>query len=563
MALRTLYQTLLDSDLARLRVIAQQWSITLLAERRADLAAELADAMARVEAVDRVWEELPEDQRAALYDLQRHGGARPWAVFTRRWGQIRPVGPGRLERESLWREPISPAEGLWYLGLVQRAFDPRPSGAVEMAFVPDELALYLPEPPPHHVPPPEPTPPPRHVIAGDDGLADDLVTLWAALRQRALPPDAERHDAPVRAQCHAPAAPRLALLKTLAVEQGWLHRDEDNRLHLSPEPTLAWLQSEAWAQWATLAQAWMTSAGWNDLAHVPTLRLDPPKAWPNDPLTSRRAFLDILRQCAPGVWYDLADFVAYARAHATDFLRPDGDYESWPLRDAQTCAALRGFDHWDAVEGALVAHYLTGPLTWLGWLDLGRADPAFPPGAFRLNAAGAAFLELGDPPALAAPDPVAVLADGGLRVPARRRYGRFQLSRVAQFAAWDGASYIYRLTPRSLARAAQQRITVPRILSFLEEATGQPLPDTLRAAIQNAAQSDEAARLERVWLLRVPDPAALAAPGIQRCVVETLAPGVALIRHRDKARVLTLLLQAGILPDVQESGREAALSEPR
>lgn len=563
MALRTLYQTLLDSDLARLRVIAQQWSITLLAERRADLAAELADAMARAEAVERVWEEMTENQRAALHDLQRHGGARPWDIFTRRWGQIRPVGPGRLEREALWREPISPAEGLWYLGLVQRAFDPRPAGAVEMAFVPDELALYLPEPPPHHVPPPEPTRPPRHIIAGDDGLADDLVTLWAALRQRPLPPDAGRHDAPVLAQCHAPAAPRMALLKTLAVEQGWLHRDEGDRLRLSPEPTLAWLQSEAWAQWEALAQAWMASAGWNDLAHVPTLRLDPPGMWPDDPLASRRAFLDALRQCAPGVWYTFAEFIGYVYEYVTDFLRPDGDYESWSLRDAQTGAALRGFEHWDAVEGALVAHYLTGPLAWLGWLDLGRDDPAFPPSAFRLNVAGAAFLGMGDPPDLAVPDPVAVLADGGLRVPARRRYDRFQLSRVAQFSAWDGASYTYRLTPRSLARAAQQRIAVPRILRFLEEASGQPLPDTLRAAIQNAAQSDEAARLERVWLLRVPDPAVLAAPDIQRCVLETLAPGVALIRSRDRARVLTLLLQAGILPDVQEFGREAVSPEPQ
>ena len=44
MALRTLYQTLLDSDLARLQVIAQQWDIPLIAERKSDIAAELADA---------------------------------------------------------------------------------------------------------------------------------------------------------------------------------------------------------------------------------------------------------------------------------------------------------------------------------------------------------------------------------------------------------------------------------------------------------------------------------------------------------------------------------------
>lgn len=564
MTLRTLYQALLDSDLARLRVIAQQWEVALLADRRADLAAELADAMARAEAVERVWEGMAADHRAALHDLQRHAGELPWATFVRRWGQIRLVGPGRLEREELWRAPISPAEGLWYLGWVQRAFVPRQTDAIEMAFLPAELALYLPEPPPRHISPPDATRPPYHVLPGDDSLADDLVTLWAAAQQQPLTPGAGKHEAPLLAQLHAPATPRLALLKTLAAEQGWLHLDEQERLRLTPEPTLAWLQSTNWAQWATLARAWLESAQWNDLARLPTLRVDPPGVWPNTPLANRRAFLEILRQCAPGVWYPLEGFIEYARAQHTDFLRPDGDYESWPLRDAQTGAALRGFDYWPLIEGTLIAAYLTGPLAWLGAVDLGRDQPTLPPGAFRLTAAGAAFLDMGEPPTLAAPGPVALLAEGGLRTPSRRRYDRFQLGRVAHLAAWDAESYIYRLTPRSLARAAQQRIAIPRILGFLEEATGQALPAHLRTAIQIAAgapQDGETARLERVWLLRVPDPAVLTTGEIQGLLLETLAPGMALIRQQDKARVLALLLQAGILPEMGEITEAAAVGE--
>ncbi|HQE98776.1 MAG TPA: hypothetical protein PLG06_03460, partial [Anaerolineae bacterium] len=120
MTLRTLYQALLDCDGARLRVIAQQWDVALKAEARPDAAAQLADAMAHAEGVERVWEGLPPAARAALEDLLRRGGVLPWAIFTRRWGQVRVVGPGRLEREELWRTPISPAETLWYWGLVFR-----------------------------------------------------------------------------------------------------------------------------------------------------------------------------------------------------------------------------------------------------------------------------------------------------------------------------------------------------------------------------------------------------------------------------------------------------------
>ena len=100
MALRTLYQTLLDSDFARLRVMAHQWQVSLTAERRGDAAAELADALARAEAVDRALADLSEDALVALHALLRHDGALPWSIFTRDWGEVRSVGPGRLEREE-------------------------------------------------------------------------------------------------------------------------------------------------------------------------------------------------------------------------------------------------------------------------------------------------------------------------------------------------------------------------------------------------------------------------------------------------------------------------------
>jgi hypothetical protein len=543
MALRTLYQTLLDSDLARLQVIAQQWDITLIAERKSDVAAELADAMVHAEAVERILAGLDADARAALDDLLRRGGALPWAIFTRCWGELRAVGPGRLEREELWRTPVSAVERLWYLGLVQRAFATWPAGQVEMAFVPEELHLYMPIPASLEVMPPSPATPPVHQVPGTDVLADDLLTLFAALQMETFAPVVTDEK---MAWMRLPQA--SALLETTALEQGWLRRDEQDALRPVAEPMLAWLQADSWSQWAALVRAWMESTRWNDLAAVPTLCPDPVREWPAEPRSVRQAFLDLLQHCVPDSWYTLADFAAFVREQNMDFLRPDGDYDAWALRDAATEKPLRGIEAWDAIEGAWIAFVLTGPLFWLGMVDLGAATSSGAPTHFRLSTAGAALLGPGDPPALPEPQPLRLREDGVITVPLRCRYARFQVRRIARPLEWD-QDYRYRLTPASLMSARQQRIPVARILTFLEEATGQMLPAHLRTAIESAYQGDELVQLEQVWLLRTSDPAVLERPALRRFIRESLGEGMALISASDRAKVLAVLARSGILPE--------------
>ncbi len=557
MALRTLYQTLLDSDLARVRVIARQWEIPLTAERRPDLAAELADGMARAPAVERALAALPPDERAALDDLLQQGGQLPWATFSRRWGLIRAVGPGRLEREELWRTPISPAEGLWYRGFLQRAFQETSTGPVEVAFVPEELRLYLPAPPPLQVTPPEPVAPPAHIIPGDDSLADDLVTLWAYLQNepvRLAPLDEHqtwppRHREILLRRFSEPHETRLDLLEALAREQGWLRQDEEGTLRPVAEPLLAWLKADRWAQWESLARAWLESTRWHDLAAVPTLRADPALGWPDDPLTARRALLALLKTLPSGVWYSLTGFMELVRATSPDFLRPDGNYESWSLRDAQTEAPLRGFAAWDAVEGALIAFLLTGPLAWLGLVDVGSVAPTTGITAFRLTAAGAALLGLDAPPALPAPLPLQFQPDGTVRVPTARRYERFQLSRIAQ-PVDQSVPGRYRLSPRLLLQARRRAIPLERITAFLTEATAQPLPPGVLRALERAYQSGDEVRLDQVWVLRVRDPAVLERPTLRALTQERLGTHAALIREADRARALTFLAQEGVLVEV-------------
>lgn len=562
MALRTLYQTLMDSDMARLRVIAQQWGIELLAERRADISAELAEAMARVEAVADAWRTLDPEPRAALEDLLRHESAMPWAAFTRRWGRIRMVGPGRLEREALWQSPISPAESLWYWGFLQRAPAIGSTGtSVDMAFVPESLALYLPAPPPLEVPLPETTSPPLHVHAYEDHLCDDLAALFAYVQNHDVHSDPtgtwpDRHDLTFARQLRVPSSARR-LLQAIALEQEWLELDERSVLHPVPKPMLDWLRAERWDQWETLARAWLDSQHWNDLALTSTLRAEPDRGWPNDPLYTRQNVLEILARCTPGVWYPLEGFIAHVREYTPDYLRPNGDYDAWNLRDALTDIPLRGFEAWDAVEGALLATLLVQPLAWLGIVDLGSTNPLLPFNSFRIGDLGTALF--GESDFLTLPLPEAVELEPGaiLNVPLGRRYEHFQLSRIAEAVDKTGGSYRFRLTSASLSHGRQQNIPLPRILDFLSEATTQTLPAALRKAIERAYRQSGQVQLARAWILRVKDPDLLNYEEVRDLLQERLSPRVALIHASDVARLSTILIQAGLLVDV-----EAFLEQP-
>ncbi len=551
--MRTLYQSLLDSDLARQRVIARLWSIPLTTNRRADIAAELAASMASGEAVLRAREALPPEALAALEALQRHNGAIGWAAFTRRWGEVRAVGPGRLEREALWENPISPAETLWYHGFLYRATVIDEQGlSHEVAYIPPDLMLYLPPPPPLILPEPPTAAPPLHPVAIGDRTADRLAVLWGQIQQTSAPLRSGRLPAPLlqrlRRRLGLPRT-QVEMLVTLSLEQGWLQTDERNLLRPDPRQALEWLRSDRAEQWATLFTAWRESRHWNDLAAIPSLRPAEGTNWPNDPLRTRQAFLDLLHPLTPGVWYDLPAFVAYLHEHHTDFLRPDGDYDRWALHDARSGAPLRGFDHWMEVEGALIVHTLLYPLHLLGVIEVGPRWEGLAPDRFRLTEAGAQLLQ-GEIPSLAPPPPLEVDRDGTLRVPAGRRYELFQLHRIADWC--DDDLYTYRLTPASLTRARRQRIEIGRILAFLEEVSGKPLSAPLKAALERAYRRGSEIRLVHGWLVQSKEDVPLQEEAVRPFLRERLGRRAALFDERDTARIRRALISLGLLPDVKE-----------
>ncbi|MDF1512943.1 MAG: helicase-associated domain-containing protein [Anaerolineae bacterium] len=548
MALRTLYQAYLHSDIGRLRIIARQWGLEPQAVRHTDLAAELVSAILDAEKISQVIAALPLSNRDALDDILRRGGMMPWSSFLRRWGPMREVGMGKMEREELWRDPCSPAEALWLLGLLQRDFTEDLSDPIEMAYIPEQLQLYIPEPDPAiiHSLQPEETDSEGASYSVNDTMAEDLVTWWIAI-QKAQATDVEN----TLAQLHKPVYLRESLCRTLSLEQDWVRFDQEQDVHMNPEPVLKWLRADLWTQWSSLARAWVESMQWHDIDYIPSLYVDPANDWAPNPLQARQAVLDWLPQCKVGSWYSLIKFVAYIKSYTPDFMRPDGNYERWAPRDRISDRPLRGFESWDDIEGAYIRFLMTGPLSWFGIVDVKKAQNDNHSDIFQLTHAGAALLGVGEPPHIPAPTRMTIEHNGILLVPNQRHYERYQLSRIAQLESFDTVSQ-FRITPRSLKRAQQRNIPLPRIINFLEQASGQQIPSQLGTAMERSYHQHSYASLQHLWLLRVPEMNDATIPALQDYIVEQLTPTILVIQERDRACVIAILYAQGILVDVSD-----------
>jgi len=570
---KTLYQSLLDYDMALLRAIAQRRGISLPSNRRREAVQVLSEALAQPEAMARIWEELNPEEREALLALARAGGRMSAAVFTRRFGEVRPMGPGRLAREQPWCSPMSPAEGLWYAGLIYRAFAPldEQGPMVEFVYIPTDLLPLLPEaqptPPPFPV---EPVPPPAHIRPGTTALVEDVCaflgfcqtvevrpgrdgslpsSVVTALERRFLEPDAPE------AEQRRGDPPRLSFLRHLCHRLGLIHL-RGGRLKPSPDPAQEWLQAGRGEQLRRFQEAWRDDPHWNELWRVPSLRCED-TGWRNDPRAARRRLLSHLARCPVDQWLSISSFIAAVKATDPDWLRPDGDYDSWYIRDAASGRYLMGFAHWDQVEGRLIAYFLIAPLHWLGIVSLGysgeESAPASGCRSFRLTPWGAAFLGLGAPPADPPSQPLHIQPDLTVLVPGTAsQYDRFQLSRIAQWEA-TGDPHRYRLTQESIGRALQQRIPIDRILSFLERASGGQIPSNVTATLRAWAARFGQVRLRRALILETASPRIMqelqALPRTRACIKKMLSPTTALVSEEDAAELQAALRELGYLLD--------------
>lgn len=554
----TLAQSLHPHDLGHLRILAEHWGLDLSAPEARAALPQLSAALLDAELIAEVYAALPPEAQNALQTLLENEGRLPWPQFTRAFGEVRAVGPGRRDRERPDRSPISATELLWYRAFIARAFFDTSTGAQEFAYIPDDLQPLIPPAHPKETPTEilegllllgrAATPGERaHPIPADDSLLDHICTLLAALRLN-LPSPLLGKAPRARAEL-LPFA--ISLLRTAnLLDPAGLPDVEATRAHL---------EAERGAALAQLFAAWRASEAHNDLHHVP--HLQPEGEWHNDPLGTRLFVLSLVSALPAAAWWSLSAFLADVRRDFPDFQRPAGDYDSWFIRDKRTGEFLRGFEHWEVVDGALIRYLITGPLHWLGVLDLAVPDedtPSRDATAFRLSGWAAQLLGNGTPSNFQLENvPLHVRSDGRVSVPfLAPRAVRYQIARFCQWEEPTSHEYRYRLTPHSLEQALDQGLQIRHLQTLLARAASNVPPNVVKALARWEQRGTEA-RLQPALILRLGSPELLQTLRTSRAarfLGDPLGPTTVIVKPGAGEKVLAILAEMGYLGEIIEGG---------
>lgn len=520
-----LFHSLRGYDLGHLRIVAGLWGVELRSTEAQDAAHELALGMREARLAREVLNSLPSEAAAGMRSLGRAGGRVSWPVFARRFGEVREMGAGRRDREKPYLKPESTSEVLFYRGLLARAFFDTDKGPQEFAYVPDELLpLVRPEakagvrstgqPLGRRATPAER----RHILAASDRILDDATTYLAALRIGETPA-----NDPVLS----------GLLKAAGLTEGE---------HLQAEAVKAFLEAPRQEALTLLVEAWQDSARFNELRLVPGLICE--GEWRNDPLATRQFLLDQLAAIPAGAWWSLASFVEGIKSRSPDFQRPAGDYDSWFIKDSAG-AYLRGFESWERVDGGLIRFLITDIMYRLGLLDLAGASEE-EPAAFRMHTADGAARS-----SKAEAGKLKVASRGTVNVErAAPRAVRYQLARFCEWEQEKEDGYHYRITPRSLTRAAHQGLNPEHLLVLLARHADAGVPPALVKALKRWEAQGTEARTEMQTILRVSRPeiiVQLRKSKASKYLGEPLGPTTILVKGAASQKVAEALAELGIL----------------
>jgi len=563
----TLAQSLHNHDLGHLRILAEHWGIELTAPDVRTALADLTAALLDATLVSEIILALSSESQKALETLVKNEGRLPWPQFIRSFGDLRAVGPGRRDRERPDREPISSAEELWYRALVARAFFDTSSGAREFAYIPDDLLPLIPATPEDESKTEISEGQPRlgraatseeraYPIPADDRLLDHICTLLAAHRLQIDP--TSQFSPSFDSQTPAPPNPLLTFTTTLLNTAHLLGSNnlpdiENARTHLEAP------REEALAD---LTQAWLQGQEHNDLHHVP--HLQPEGEWRNNPLDTRRFLVGLIAAIPGDRWWSISAFLADLRRDFPDFQRPASDYDSWFIRDTRSNEFLRGFEHWDDVDGALIRYLLTGPLHWLGILDLAVPDEdlnledtaAFRRSKWATHLLGWASDQFESAALRNFPledAPIHVRSDGRVNIPfLTPRTARYQIARFCQWESPTSHEYRYRLTPESLEKAIDQGLKIQHLQTLLAR-HAQNVPPNIVKALSRWDQRGTEARLQSTLVLRLGSPELLKAlrnSRAARYLGDPLGPTTVIVKPGAGEKVMEALTEMGHLGEV-------------
>ena len=553
-----LFDSLLKQDIGHLRIIAEFWGLEL-DSKSADAAREkLTVSLLDPKLLAELTDTLPPEADSAITYLVNVGGRIPWPTFTRKFGDIREAGAGKRDREKLHLKPASAAEILYYRGLLARAFFDTEKGPQEFAYIPDDLLSLLnrEENTPALVSgikleraekkeeirkssgvqesealgrPASPAEKGLEALA-NDFILDDVTTLLAALRMGKAPGSDGSLSVPQQS----------AALQNLLTAANLVRQNIPQT-----EVVKNFLASSRQAALKMLQEAWVESQAFNELHLMPGIICE--GEWTNQPHETREFLLNLLDAVPENKWWSLNAFVRDVKQKYADFQRPAGDYDSWFIKRASDGQYLRGFQHWDEVDGALIRYFITNILFWLGQVDLSIAEESNQPTAFRIINIESRIPIIED-------RKLHVSSQGKITAPRLTpRVVRYQLARFCEWDEEKNEQFKYHITTNSLAKAKEQGLKPEHLLSLLVKYSDGGIPPSLVKALKRWEVNGTEARVQTQVVLKVSRPEILEEMRKSKAgkyLGEVLSPTAVIVKSGAIQNVMDALTELGLLTEV-------------
>jgi hypothetical protein len=524
-----LYHTLLKYDIGHLRIIAGLWGLELDAHDVDHAAEELSASLLDPEPVRETIDILSADARAALNSLIESNGKMEWGSFARKSGEIREMGEAKRDREHPHLKPISPAETLFYRGLLAKAFFDSDKGTQEFAYIPDDLFMLINAEKKEEVSKStteslgRPATPVEKAfeIPASDHILDDATTYLAALRlgRSGWQPDLQL----------TPLLTTAGLLKKGAPQA---------------EKVKSFLEATRAEALKLLIETWQSSQTFDELRLIPGIICE--GEWKNRPLVTREFLLDLINSIPQNKWWSIPSFVRAVKEKFPDYQRPAGDYDSWFIKRESDGQYLRGFAYWDQVDGALIKYFIQ-TLHWLGMVDLASPEEGKDVTAFRVSGLKVERLQI--------EGKIVVTSNGKITVSRFfSRAVRYQISRFCEWGEEKVDEYQYQVTAQSLTHAKEQGLKAEQLLSLLVKYTNGTVPPALVKALKQWEAHGTEARVQSLLVLRVSRPEIMEEIRKSKAgkfLGELLSPTAVVVKSGAIQKVMTALAELGLLAEVE------------
>ncbi len=305
--------------------------------------------------------------------------------------------------------------------------------------------------------------------------------------------------------------PRLYFIRLLLQEMGLLQLRRGATV-LNAIPVSDFWSDSPPARVKRSFDIWCDGTFWNELRYLPGIVIQTWYANDLSPLVSaRKKVLEHLGKLPASEWVAVERLVNRLRMTDYEFLfsrevpeqrryygygyySPDYDTPYAAYRNPfgwQFSPINNEVEGWEKVEAQFIRNIITGPLYWLGIVDLGYAGQVdkdgapLKPVAYRLTEMGAWLFGLGSTPQIPAEEG-RVVVQPNFQIFALDPISDQVLANLDQFAERVSAERAieYKLTRESVYAAQQKGWTAKRVAEYLEETGDAPLPQNVARSLE-------------------------------------------------------------------------------